>query len=124
RGTDALGILKGAEQLGLRGRGVRIDLDNVRYLPRASILHWDFKHFVVLERVRRGKVDIVDPAFGRRTIPLDRFSKHFTGVALAFEPADTFVATPAGRSKVWRYLGQLTAQRSLVARVLVMSVAL
>lgn len=124
RGTDALGILRGGEQLGLRGRGVRLELEDLRYLPPGAILHWDFNHFVVLDRVRRKAIDIVDPAYGRRSIPIDRFSKHFTGVALAFEPGETFVATPAGRSKVWRYLGQLFAQRSLLARVLVTSVAL
>jgi ABC-type bacteriocin/lantibiotic exporter with double-glycine peptidase domain len=124
RGTDALGILNGAEHLGLRGRGVRLDMDGLRYLPRAAILHWDFNHFVVLDRVRRDAVDIVDPAHGRRTVPMEHFRKHFTGVALVFEVADGFVATPPGRSKVWRYLAQLLSQRGPVARVLVMSIAL
>ncbi|MEJ7600403.1 MAG: peptidase domain-containing ABC transporter [Kofleriaceae bacterium] len=124
RGTDALGIMRGAEQLGLRGRGVRLEMSDLRYLPRGSILHWDFNHFVVLDRVKRNTVEIVDPAFGRRAIPIDRFSKHFTGVALAFEPTETFVATPPGRSKVWRYFGQLLAQPTLVARIFVTSIAL
>ncbi len=124
RGTDALSIVKGAEQLGLRSRGIRIELSDLRFVPRGAILHWDFNHFVVLDRVTRKAVEIVDPAFGRRTIPLDRFSRHFTGVALVFEPTETFVATPPGRSKVWRYLGKLFAQPALVARVIVTSVAL
>jgi ATP-binding cassette, subfamily B, bacterial len=124
RGTDALGILSGAEQLGLRGRGVRLDVEGLRYLPPATILHWDFNHFVVLDRVRRAAIDIVDPAYGRRSVPMERFRKHFTGVALVFEAADGFVATPPGRSKVWRYLVQLLRQRGLVSRVVVTSVAL
>ncbi len=124
QGTDAQSIIRGAEQLGLRGRGVRVELEDVRFLPRGTILHWDFNHFVVLDRVQRRSVDIVDPAYGRRTIPLAGFGKHFTGVALAFEPSETFVATPAGRSKVWRYLGKLLSQPGLVARVLVTSITL
>jgi ABC-type bacteriocin/lantibiotic exporter with double-glycine peptidase domain len=124
RGTDALSILRGAEQLGLRGRGVRLGLDDLRYLPPGTILHWDFNHFVVLDRVRRDVIEIVDPAYGRRAIPIDRFGKHFTGVALAFEPSEAFTPTPASRSKIWRYLVQLLAQRSLIWRVLVTSVAL
>src|SRR5262245_25834161 len=60
RGSHALAMLNGAEQFGLRGRGVRLDIDGLRHLPRASILHWDFNHFVVLERVRRSAIDIVD----------------------------------------------------------------
>lgn len=124
RGTDALGIVNAAEQLGLRGRGVRLDVEGLRYLPPATILHWDFNHFVVLDRVRRSSIDIVDPAFGRRRVPVNRFRKHFTGVALVFQVADGFVPTPAGRSRLWRYLGQLVSQRGLVSRVVVTSIAL
>jgi ATP-binding cassette, subfamily B, bacterial len=124
QGIDAVGMVKGAEQLGLRGRGIRIDLEDLHYLPRGSVMHWDFNHFVVLDRVRRRAVEIVDPAYGRRTIPLERFSKHFTGVALVFDPLESFVATPPGRSKVWRYLAQLFAQPSLVVRVVVTSITL
>lgn len=124
QGVDAGSLVRGAEQLGLRGRGIQLDLADLHYVPRGSILHWDFNHFVVLDRVRRRAVEIVDPAYGRRTIPLERFSKHFTGVALVFDPLESFVATPPGRSKVWQYLGQLFAQPSLVARVIVTSVAL
>jgi ABC-type bacteriocin/lantibiotic exporter with double-glycine peptidase domain len=124
RGTDALSIVRAAEQLGLRARGVKCDVGDLQYLPPASVLHWDFNHFVVLERVRRGGVDIVDPAFGRRHIPMDRFRKHFTGVALVFDPGESFVVTPPGRSKVWRYLGQLIGQPAMVTRVIVTSIVL
>ena len=124
RGTDALSIVQGGEQLGLRGRGVQLDLDALHYLPVGAILHWGLNHFVVLDRIGRTAVDIVDPGFGRRRVPLDKFRKQFTGVALVFEPADDFVPTPPGRSKTWRYLVQLLAQRSLIGRVLVTSIAL
>ena len=124
RGATALGIVRGAEQLGMRARGVRVELADLHFLPPGSILHWDFNHFVVLDRVRRGQIDIVDPAHGRRTIATDALSKHFTGVALAFEPTESFVATPPGRSKVWRYLGKLFAAPALVTRIVVTSIAL
>ena len=124
RGTDALGIVRGAEAMGMRARGVQLEINDLHYLPPATILHWDFNHFVVLERAKRHEVDIVDPAYGRRTIPMDRFRRHFTGVALVFEPAEGFIVTPAGRSKVWRYLMQLLSQPGLVSRVFVTSIAL
>lgn len=124
RGTDALSIMQGAETFGLRGRGVRLDLDSLHYLPTGSILHWGLNHFVVLDRIGRTSVDVVDPAYGRRNLSLETFGKQFTGVALVFEPADHFEPTPPGKSKTWRYLVQLLAQRSLIGRVLVTSLAL
>jgi len=124
RGTDALGIVRAAEQFGMRGRGVQLEIPDMHYLPPGSILHWGFNHFVVLDRVRRKTVDIVDPGYGRRRVPMDRFRRYFTGVALIFEPAEDFQATPAGRSKSLRYLVQLLKQPGLITRVFVTSVAL
>ncbi len=124
RGTDALGIVRGGEVFGLRGRGVQVEVPDVKFLPRGSILHWGFNHFVVLEGVKRKGVDILDPSVGRRQIPIDKFRRLFTGVALVFEPDESFRATPKGRSKVWRYLSQLAGQRGLIARVTVTSLAL
>ena len=123
-GTDAAAIVRGAEQFGLRGRGVRIQLSDLRYLPVGSILHWDFNHFVVLDRVGRNNVEIVDPAFGRRSVPIEHFSRHFTGVALSFEMLDAFVATPPNKSKAWRYLAKLFSQPALVTRLLIASITL
>jgi ATP-binding cassette, subfamily B, bacterial len=124
RGTDALEIVRGSARFGLRGRGIQLDIGDLHHLSSGAILHWSFNHFVVLERVKRTGVDIVDPAFGRRHIPMDKFRREFTGIALEFEPEETFQPTPPGRSKTWRYLVQLGAQRSLIARVVIMSVAL
>jgi ABC-type bacteriocin/lantibiotic exporter with double-glycine peptidase domain len=124
RGTDALGIVRAAEQFGMRGRGVQLELPDLHFLPSGTILHWGFNHFVVLDRVRRKWVDIVDPAYGRRKVPMDRFRRYFTGVALLFEPNEEFEATPSGRNKAWRYLVQLLRQPGLLTRVFVTSVAL
>jgi len=124
RGTDALTLANAATQFGLRARGVKLEVGDLHHLPRATILHWGLDHFVVLERVRGKGIDILDPAHGRRFIPNDRVRRHFTGVALVFEPVETFVATPAGRSKAWRYLGQMFAHRAMIARVVVTSIAL
>ncbi len=44
-----------------------------------------FNHFVVLDWTTHERVFIIDPRFGRRSIPLDLAAKSFTGVALMFE---------------------------------------
>jgi ATP-binding cassette subfamily B protein len=124
RGIDALGIVNGGERLGLRGRGVQLEVESLHHLPQGSILHWGLAHFVVLDRITRRGIDIVDPSFGRRRISRDAFRRQFTGVALVFEPADDFVPTPPGKSKSWRYIVQILAQRTLIGRVLVASIAL
>ena len=123
-GTTALGLLRVAEAHGLRGRGVRADLDDLQYLTPASILHWTFNHFVVFERLHRDAVEIVDPAVGRRRVAMDQFRRSFTGVALVFEPTDSFEALRASPYRFWRFLRSAVGPGALWSRILVTSLLL
>ena len=51
-----------------------------------AILHWEFNHFVVLERWVAVGMTIVDPALGGARLGAKAVFFAFTGVALAFEP--------------------------------------
>lgn len=120
-GVDAFTLLETGRSYGLRGRGVRVELEDLAALPAASILHWEFNHFVVLDRVVRGGVEIVDPAYGRRRVPMAEFRKSFTGVALTMEPADDFEPAAAQPSGVWRHLRRVFAQRGVLLQILTTS---
>jgi len=67
-GVTALAIVNAARARKLRARGVKADLGDLRHLPRGSVLHWEFSHFVVLERTTRGGALVIDPAHGRRAV--------------------------------------------------------
>ncbi|HWM85130.1 MAG TPA: peptidase domain-containing ABC transporter [Kofleriaceae bacterium] len=123
-GVDALAILGGAEELGLRGRGLRIEVEDARHLPPASILHWEFNHFVVFERMTRRGVVILDPGHGRRTVTIARFRKSFTGVAIVLEPAVALAARPRGAGPLHRYVRLILEQRAQLGRVLSVSILL
>src|SRR5215831_16526641 len=49
----AAAVVRAAEWYGLRSRGLTLDIEYLHYLPTATILHWDFTHFVVFERVSK-----------------------------------------------------------------------
>lgn len=78
-------LLHMARQEGLQARGVRTEPENLHTLPRPAILHWEHKHYVVLDRVGRRSLSIIDPARGRLKASWDEVDKAFTGVALVFE---------------------------------------
>jgi ABC-type bacteriocin/lantibiotic exporter with double-glycine peptidase domain len=121
-GVDALSIMQAARAYGMHARGVKVELDAIRYLDRGSILHWEFNHFVVFDRITKRGVEVVDPALGRRFVPVDEFGKSFTGVAITLQPGDEFERA-GGRSKgVWRYLGPILSHPGLLARILTTSV--
>ena len=120
-GVDALTLLKAARWYGLQGRGVKLDLDALPYVEKGTILHWEFSHFVVFEKLRKGGVEIVDPASGRRFVAMDRFSRSFTGVALTLKPAAQFQPTADRKKPVWSYVKYIVRQSGLLWRILAMS---
>ncbi len=122
-GVNALGLISAAQSHGLRARAVVADLDDLGQLPPGSILHWEFTHFVVLERVRRNAVDAVDPQIGRRHLSMEAFRRSYTGVAIVFEPTEEFQTSANLINKgTWRYVRPLIGHSRILARVLVSSV--
>jgi ABC-type bacteriocin/lantibiotic exporter with double-glycine peptidase domain len=123
-GVDAHAIVRAAKWFGLRSHGLTLDVEHLHYLPPGSILHWDFTHFVVFERVTERGVEIVDPGMGPRLVSLAKFRESFTGVALVFEPSDEFEPRRRGRGRFSWYLTQLAGQRHVLSRIVVTSILL
>jgi ABC-type bacteriocin/lantibiotic exporter with double-glycine peptidase domain len=121
-GADALAILSAARVFGLRGRGVKVEeVDDLRYLPQGSILHWQFNHFLVFERLTPEGADLVDPGGGRRSVSRDELGRSFTGVALTFEEGEDF-EPQEGEPRRWgRFLKLLREQGGVLQRVVVTS---
>ena len=91
-GIDALRLAEAASSYGLRARGVATELNDLRVLPRGTVLHWGAAHFVVLDSASRRGVTVVDPAAGRYRIGWEAVDDLYSGVAIMLEPTDTFAA--------------------------------
>ncbi len=121
-GTNALAILEAGRWFGLRGRGVRLEMGDLEFLEPGAILHWEFSHFVVFEKVAKGGVEIVDPAMGRRRVTMQQFGRSFTGVALLIEPSEDFEPARRRSRGTWRHHRRLLESSGLLARVVTTSV--
>ncbi len=120
-GVSALSLAQAARSYALQARGVQADVDDLVHLPRASILHWEMGHFVVLERLTRRGLRVIDPGLGRRLVPMDEVRRSYTGVALTFEPSSGFERSRSARKGTWRYLRPLLAQSGKLFRVVLTS---
>ncbi|MCV6620681.1 MAG: peptidase domain-containing ABC transporter [Cellvibrionaceae bacterium] len=76
----------------LRCRALSVDIDALESVMLPAILHWDFNHFVVLEKCKGGRFSILDPARGKRTLKKEELSNHFTGIMLEVEPTNQFMS--------------------------------
>jgi ATP-binding cassette subfamily B protein len=124
-GTDALTLVETARIYGLRGRGIKIrDIDALRFLDPASILHWRFNHFVVFERMDRRGAWVVDPGGGRRLVSREELDRAFTGVAVSFEKTEEFEPSKDQRHAIWRQLRQVLGESGLLGQVITTSVVI
>ncbi len=123
-GVTARSILEAAAVFHLRGRGVRVELSDMGELPMGAILHWNFTHFVVFEKVSKEGVHLVDPAFGRRVASMEEARRAFTGVALLFEKDELFAPSKSKKKPLTRHLTAALKGSDDWGRLAVLSVLL
>ena len=100
-GINIIGIEESARKLGLIPDSRFLPYDNLRYLTKPVILHWDQNHFVVLFKVsdNGNKFHVSDPGKGLITYSLEEFRKHWIsttidceehGVIIQLSPSEKF----------------------------------
>ncbi|WP_329922486.1 peptidase domain-containing ABC transporter [Stenotrophomonas geniculata] len=118
KGATLAQIIEVAGSLGFRCRPLRLEMEHLEQLHLPCIAHWDLNHFVVISKVQRNGVTVLDPAYGKRKLSLEEVSRHFTGIALELHPTAEFQVTPrppavslaqlTGKVEgLWRALGLL-----------------
>lgn len=105
-GSSLLSISTGAEKIGFRTIGARIDYEE---LPDEDlfpcIAYWRQKHFVVIYRVKRNMVYVSDPAHGLIRYTKQEFMKGWstdgtTGIIMTVEPSADFYNTEEDETDV------------------------
>lgn len=89
-GLSALTIVKTARHFDLRVRAVSLQKSDLRAVSLPAIVHWEFNHFLIVERWTKKYVDVVDPAQGRQRLSMEEFDQGFTGVVIMLEPKASF----------------------------------
>lgn len=90
KGANLQQLIEVASNLKLSSRALKLEIEELSQLELPCVIHWDMNHFVVLKSVKNKQVEIIDPAHGSRSLAIDEFAKHFTGIALELTPTATF----------------------------------
>jgi ABC-type bacteriocin/lantibiotic exporter with double-glycine peptidase domain len=88
------------EHLGFKAKAYKTTIQGLRQLPTPSILHWENNHYVVLEELSDKHMIVVDPAYGRRKIPLNEAEELYSGYVLSATPTEEFKPKKKKRN-VW-----------------------
>jgi ABC-type bacteriocin/lantibiotic exporter with double-glycine peptidase domain len=83
-GSSAGDIVRVAREVGLSAQGRRCAVADLEQLPVPAIAFVRAHHFVVIERVGRRGVVVVDPIDGRATLSAEEFAESFGQVVLLF----------------------------------------
>jgi ATP-binding cassette, subfamily B, bacterial CvaB/MchF/RaxB len=125
RGAPLRSLINVADGIGLTPRAVKLPLEQLGNLQMPCVLHWDMKHYVVLERVRNDQALIHNPARGSSWLSMAEVSESFTGVALELSPSENFEIGDHGEklrlSQLWRKVSGL---KRALAQIFMLSLVL
>jgi ATP-binding cassette subfamily B protein RaxB len=125
KGVTLQHIASIAQSMNLSPRGVQAPLDVLSKLRLPAILHWDMNHFVVLTRADGRRITVLDPARGKRVLPLAEASRHYTGVAMELTPAEGFVRQDEREHiTAWQLLAAAGGMGGTIGQVMLLSLAL
>lgn len=129
QGTNALGLIKAAEQLGFTAKGVKGDQNaffNDFPLPAIAHVVVDGKllHYVVIHKITKNKVIIADPGKGIIKYTHEDFFQIWTGVLILLVPAATFVKGNETKGTFTRFFSLILPQKRLLINIFLSSVIL
>ncbi|PZX59387.1 ATP-binding cassette subfamily B protein [Algoriphagus ratkowskyi] len=99
-GSNLLKLSDAAEEIGFKTIGAKLDFKRLEHAQLPLIVHWDKNHFVVVYRIKNGKVYISDPGYGLIILTNKEFVSRWIGnnateeskegITLLLEPTSKF----------------------------------
>ena len=123
RGTNVLGMIQGLEAMGFNAKGVKGDIEALSDIPLPAIAHiivnGQLHHFVVIYKLSKGKVTVMDPAYGKlEEYSKEDFIKIWTGVLVILEKNEYFEQKDERTSVYARFWNLVKPHRSILFQAL------
>ena len=125
-GTNAYGLVKAAEKLGFVAKGVKGSKEQLSgKFPLPAIAHVvkdNLLHYVVIHRIKKGKVLVADPGEGLVSYSIDDFCKIWSGVLILMIPDKSFEKKNETTGLFSRFFSLILPHKKLVAEIFIASV--
>ncbi len=93
-GTTALNLVLASQKYGFDAVGMKVEnVNDIKRLPAIAHLNLEkgYSHYVVVEKITKDKIILMDPAKGRVVKFLWKFQKEWSGVVLIFYPKQKII---------------------------------
>lgn len=130
KGTTLAGLENGAKKLGFDTKAIRVDKEGFKSkytLPAIAhvITKEGLTHFVIIHKVKKEEVIILDPAKGKEKVNIDKFFESFDGILLLLVPNKEFnPGKIKGQGILNKFIQLLLPQKSLFIYSIIASVIL
>lgn len=124
RGTNVLGIVQAAEQMGFIAKGVKGGMDALPNIPKPAIAHVikgekQLHHFVVIYKVSKSSITVMDPGPGKmETYSFAEFEKIWSGVLVLLAPGENFESGNEKTSVHKRFWALIRPHKRILAQAL------
>ncbi|MDR2969271.1 MAG: peptidase domain-containing ABC transporter [Tannerellaceae bacterium] len=123
KGTNVLGMIEAANKLGFEAKGVRGHFECLQSIPVPAIAHVIVKealqHFVVIYKVTKDYVLVMDPGDGKlHKKSNEEFKKEWTGILILIRPSETFEKGNLKKSTFRSFMDLILPHKSVMAQAL------
>lgn len=127
-GTTALSIIKAASTYGLDGKGIKTNynelLNSAQILP--IIAHIKTKnnmfHFIVIYKITKDKVTIMDPAKGYIKYSKKEFLNLWTGICIILKPRMKILKMKKEKSVLSNFLKAIYQDKKILNKIIIFSI--
>ncbi len=120
-GASLKGLAKAAENLGYNARPVRASLSRLELQSNPWIAHWQGNHYIVVHRVKKDRVFVVDPGVGKRVLSRADFLDGWTGYGLLLDPTELLDSATEDKVTLGQFWGAVLPYRSLLWQIVLLS---
>jgi ATP-binding cassette subfamily B protein len=123
-GASLKNLAAAGDQVGFHARPVRASFNRLLDQSHPWIAHWQGDHYVVVYRIRGGRVLIADPAIGNQSLTQAEFLANWTGYALLLDPSERLQATKDEKVSLGLFWKAFMPYRSILGQIILASLLL
>lgn len=124
-GTNITGMIKAAESIGLSAKAIKGKAEDIKpTLQVPFIAHirqvystGENRHFIVVKKVTKRHVIVLDPAKGNLRLSYNDFFKGWTGIVLILNPSSGFKEVKENRGNLMRFFPLIKANKKELIKV-------